>query len=376
MIIDLSAYSSNYLGGVSTYSLGVTQGILYNIPKGWTVSLISTEDIHLPNSENVKTIRIERTIRNKLTNFAHRINYNLFKSYILFFIIRKFELSKHYKKSFSNTIIYTPTTYLNSYINNSINIVSLHDCQEKKFPEYFSKKQILYRKFNCKYTLDRAKLIQVSSQFIKNEILHYFKDETTKTQFFIIAEGVDTEVFKKAQTRNENEKFTIFLPSSFHAHKNHKDIFKALELLDNSNLIEVVLTGEGPELEHYKREATKFLNVKFNFIGYVSRMELVQNYQKANLVVVTSEYESSSLPILEAISCGTKVIASDIPPHKEMKLKLPFELYRLHNQYELSSKIENEIRIQKREINSEYAIPNYDWNFVGDEYWKIFEEII
>ena len=137
-----------------------------------------------------------------------------------------------------------------------------------------------------------------------------------------------------------------------------------------------MLTGEGPELEHYKREATKFLNVKFNFIGYVSRMELVQNYQKANLVVVTSEYESSSLPILEAISCGTKVIASDIPPHKEMKLKLPFELYRLHNQYELSSKIQNEIRIQKREINSEYAIPNFDWNFVGDEYWKIFEEII
>jgi glycosyltransferase involved in cell wall biosynthesis len=46
-----------------------------------------------------------------------------------------------------------------------------------------------------------------------------------------------------------------------------------------------------------------------DLVGFVSRAELVRLYQEAAAVLVTSSYEGFGLPTLEAMACGTPVVA-------------------------------------------------------------------
>ncbi|MFQ5418525.1 MAG: glycosyltransferase family 4 protein, partial [Myxococcota bacterium] len=48
---------------------------------------------------------------------------------------------------------------------------------------------------------------------------------------------------------------------------------------------------------------------RLNIVGRVSRAELVRLYQRATLVAVPSRYEGFGLPAVEAMACGTPVVA-------------------------------------------------------------------
>ncbi len=52
-------------------------------------------------------------------------------------------------------------------------------------------------------------------------------------------------------------------------------------------------------------------------IGYVSDKQLAPLYSGAEMFVFPSIYEGFGMPVLEAIACGTKVIASEIPELRE-----------------------------------------------------------
>jgi glycosyltransferase involved in cell wall biosynthesis len=49
----------------------------------------------------------------------------------------------------------------------------------------------------------------------------------------------------------------------------------------------------------------------------LTRAELAKTYQQASIVLVTSEQEGFGLPVIEALACGSVVLASDIPPLRE-----------------------------------------------------------
>jgi glycosyltransferase involved in cell wall biosynthesis len=49
----------------------------------------------------------------------------------------------------------------------------------------------------------------------------------------------------------------------------------------------------------------------------LTRIELAKVYQQASIVLVTSEQEGFGLPVIEALACGSVVLASDIPPLRE-----------------------------------------------------------
>ncbi len=53
-------------------------------------------------------------------------------------------------------------------------------------------------------------------------------------------------------------------------------------------------------------------------LGKVSQSLLVQAYQRASAVVITSDAEGFGLPVIEALACGAAVIASDIPVLREV----------------------------------------------------------
>ena len=100
--------------------------------------------------------------------------------------------------------------------------------------------------------------------------------------------------------RFENQKNFSYLISSF---KNSK--------------IEIDLYGEGSLKNELKRIADKN-NVKVNFLGVLPYSELKKIYSNYKIFISTSFYEGNPKTILEAMSFGCVVIASNIKNNKEL----------------------------------------------------------
>jgi len=73
----------------------------------------------------------------------------------------------------------------------------------------------------------------------------------------------------------------------------------------------LVLVGDGPDREALAADAP----VSVKFVGWVENP--VPWLQAADVVIVPSRWEGEPLVVLEAMACGTAVVASDIPPNVE-----------------------------------------------------------
>ena len=67
-----------------------------------------------------------------------------------------------------------------------------------------------------------------------------------------------------------------------------------------------------PELAH------ELENLGADLRGYVEKSELARLYRRAACVVLPSRYEGFGLPVLEAMACGTPVVAADEPALREV----------------------------------------------------------
>jgi glycosyltransferase involved in cell wall biosynthesis len=377
IFIDLSEYSSNYHGGVSTFASGITNALIETIPPNEAIFLIfdspnEADKFAIIEKTNISKIILNRRLRRQIAKLFHRLNYNLFSSYDIFRAIKYLEVPIKLRRLVQNQKLYCPTTYLNFHASGAFSLVSIHDCQEKRFPENFSNKQKLYREFQARYTLERSSAVQVSSKFVSDEFTRFFPRQFSKLRspaIVQISEGVDLAFFKPKLSNREMRKFEIFLPSSFHVHKNHMELFEALRRLDGQNLIKVNLTGEGEKKNECIEIASTFKTIEVNFLGYIDKQDLLLRYQDADLVVVCSKYESSSLPILESLACNTPVVAADIPPHVELKERcgLSIELYPLGDAEALSLKILSFLR-KPNTMNLHQQVEEFDWRKISEKY--------
>lgn len=382
ILIDLTSYSPTYKGGVSTYVKGLVNG-LKEISNNSTISLLVFADTDIPWLINfdstITVIRIKQTAP-KFVRILHVINYRVFKSTILLTGIQILSYKNLiWRLSGKSNVIYTPTTYANFPAFNSKLMVSMHDIQEKRYPEFFTRSQKIYRDLNVRNTLKHASHIQVSSHFVKEEIKKYYPKETFKTFFEVIPEGVSLlSSGVQSEKLNEIRQDSVILPASFHPHKNQVillDVFKHLK-----SQIKICATGD--VAIHERQEEFQILTRKNNFylLGFVNEEELEAIYRESLIVLSTSLYESSSLPLLEGISKGCIPVASDIPAHREMALNLTIFLFDPKNPAELATTLDKIAKLSNKELreirqrNSE-ALRKYSWQSIATKYVEVLSRI-
>lgn len=98
-----------------------------------------------------------------------------------------------------------------------------------------------------------------------------------------------------------------------HAFKGVPILLKAAKEIPNVHLL---LVGEGSERGHFKAQA-KDLGIadRCHFVGRLSREQLVNAYRAMDVFAFpsTSAAEAFGLVAIEAMACGTPVVASDLP---------------------------------------------------------------
>ena len=379
IFIDLTAYSPNYLGGVSAYVRGLVGGFS-QIENSKEIILLTAEPTPVENfkSKNNQITIIQIKIRfPRITRYLHVFNYRLVKSQRFLAIIQKVSHADAIKiiNKFPG-VVYCPTTYANFPLKDLKYVVSLHDIQEKHYPEFFSRSQRTYRDLNVKNTLKWASHIQISSHFVGEEIRKYYKLESKKCEFEIISEGVSIKsANSELSIPIKRPSNMVILPASFHQHKNQVILLDALKELDNS--FDFYLTGDstmhvrGREFQELAR------NNHVRLLGYINAKQLQEFYDEAFIVLSTSLYESSSLPLLEGIASGCIPVASDIPAHREMAESFEIFLFDPLNPRDLVLTFKKIAQLSEENVeriiqNNLETINQYKWNAIARKYLGLF----
>lgn len=125
----------------------------------------------------------------------------------------------------------------------------------------------------------------------------------------VIYNGVSQILLGGVPSRNGALRF--LMPARVSSAKDHLTLFKAFEMLD-ANGFELTLCGLGTDdmgfIDFAKMVAP---TASRNFIFLGQRSDIDELYSQADVVLLISKFEALPLTIIEAMSCGKAVIATD-----------------------------------------------------------------
>ena len=204
-------------------------------------------------------------------------------------------------------------------------VVTVHDLIPLKYPDYFPvgirgkiKWQIQ------RFSLKKARMILTDSQFAKGDIIRFGGIDQKKIK--VIHLGVGKEFRKIGDKKRLLEtKKKLNLPNEFllyvgdiNYNKNIKGLISVYsEFSKRQEKLDLVLVGKGfvtassPLSEIKKQIYYLGLEEKVHRVGYVKQDDLVNIYNLAKVYLQLSLAEGFGLPVLEAMACGTPVIASN-----------------------------------------------------------------
>lgn len=195
-------------------------------------------------------------------------------------------------------------------------ITCLHDIAFERHPEFFSKKFVLYYRWLIPRLLRSSRHIITVSEFSRREISAIYGINPEN-----ISVAPNASSFSRAgsgQQVNPHPRPYFLFVGSLDPRKNLLFLLKAFEKAAVKD-VDLVIIGAGhasfaanPEIEKYRNAS----NVVFT--GYVSDAQLRSYYAAAIALINPSLYEGFGLPIAEALSMNTPVLASAIEAFEEV----------------------------------------------------------
>jgi len=203
-------------------------------------------------------------------------------------------------------------------------IVTIHDMSVYAGPEWFS------RSFLAKYyaflplVANRSYHILTVSEFSKSEIIRYLKVKPSKVsvgyngvcELFTPSNQSDVQNVK---VKSKLDRKYVLSVGTLEPRKNLKTLIEAWKISGLAESHDLILVGGKVNIfSNAGFEDSEFETHSIRLMGYVSDLDLASLYSGAAGFVYLSVYEGFGLPILESLSCGCPVLASDIPVFREL----------------------------------------------------------
>ncbi|HEX5979527.1 MAG TPA: glycosyltransferase family 1 protein [Thermoleophilaceae bacterium] len=180
------------------------------------------------------------------------------------------------------------------------NVVYIHDAAPFREPAWFGRVYGAWHRTAMRRICARARLVLVPSQFVAGELGELLGLPGERVR--VVPPGVDARFTPRADRPLAARPYVLAVGTAG-ARKNLSLLDRIAPALEAAGF-ETVVAGSS---RGYLREE----HVGVRSLGYVDEADLPGLYAGAAALAMPSLYEGFGLPCLEAMACGTPVVASD-----------------------------------------------------------------
>lgn len=304
ILICTSHFSPN-VGGVETHLNDLVRAL---VKRKWHVVVSCYQplarNMRMPFHDKKKNLDIYRMYWPGF-NIVHKLTpYPILEFIYLFpglFLVTLYSVMKHrdVKTIHAQGLVPGVVSFILSKVAGKKCIVSTHNL-------YFFTKDSLYTKFTS-YIFSNVNKILTLSNASKNEILSIGVNKKKVGDFRY---WLDLETFKPAKNHISKKDFTVFFVGRLILTKGVGELLKSSSDKRLSK-VKFVFAGMGPLQSDVEKLAEENRNVVY--LGPLEPSRVRESMVKANVVCVPSTVdEGYGRVAMEAISCGTPVLAGDV----------------------------------------------------------------
>jgi glycosyltransferase involved in cell wall biosynthesis len=148
---------------------------------------------------------------------------------------------------------------------------------------------------------------------VSNGLRDYAVQTTPDLPIEVIPNAIDLSVFTPPLQRNRNSTPCLLFVGRFNAFKNVEKLVEAVANLKELGIedFELHLVGEGERRPVVERTVVaKGLTRQVQFLGWLDRDVLVEQYRQADIFVTATTWEGMPNTVLEGMACGLPVVAT------------------------------------------------------------------
>jgi len=232
---------------------------------------------------------------------------------------------------------------------NVVKIVTVHDLVWLRCPETTTRYNLLIQNLCARRAITQADYVVTVSRSTQEELVAALgiPREKTRLVYNTIADCYQPQD-QAAAAKYISEKYRV--PQRYlatvgivHPRKNQQFLVKVLHILESRGQLDCPLLVAGPI---GWKNSSLFRDIKdlglgdgeIRFLGYLPDEDMPAFYAGAQAFLFPTLYEGFGLPPLEAMACGTPVIASDAPSMPEVLGKAA-TLVSLHDPERFASEV-------------------------------------
>lgn len=264
-------------------------------------------------------------------------------------------------------------------------VTVIHDLSPIHYPQWHQFLSSKLQQLFLPSILKKADHIITNSNFTAQDVIRHFPFTKNKTTGILLGKE---DFFKPKPNQAILEKLGILTPYLLHTgtiepRKNLSLLVKAFEEIKKEKYtdLQLVLVGK----LGWKSESLKdLINISpfkkdIKLLGYVERADLPTIYTSASVFVYPSHFEGFGLPVLEAMSCGTPVIVSNVSSLPEI-IGTAGLIFSPNNQSQLVKQIYQVLdNPPLKEILSKKSLQQaekFSWDKTAQETLAVFERLM
>jgi len=201
-------------------------------------------------------------------------------------------------------------------------ILTVHDLSFLRVPQYAEPNLRAYLEQAVPRSVRRADLVLADSQNTKDDVVELL--HVPAERVWVVPAGVEprfhrvadaTELARVQQAYGLTRPFILSV-GTLQPRKNFTGLIEAYHLLRAQHHVPhqlVIVGGKGWLYEPILRRVAELgLQEEVRFLGFAADADLPALYSLADLFAWPSFYEGFGIPVLEAMACGTPVVASNV----------------------------------------------------------------
>lgn len=365
ILIDLTSLADNF-SGIERYALNISKQMIIQDSKNNYI-LVFKNEVH----QEFEKFKDRKNIEIRVINGKKRL---IFNQIILPYKLYRAKADKYLFLAFPSPILFFRKGIINA----------IHDLTCWDYPETMKFLSKWYFRISILNAMKCSERILTVSNFSKNRIINKFG---RRKDIEIIYNGV-SEVFENFKINyKENdlcrlkygikEEYIMAL-GTLEPRKNLELLIKAFIELKRENNInsKLVLVGrKGWKFNSIVEGIDENIKKDIIFTGFIEDIHLPNIYFNADLFIFPSVYEGFGIPLIEAITIGTKVVMSDIEVFREILGDYEFQ-FESNNLLDLKRVILKAIRC--RDNNEIYTLKEkikcYKWEISAKKLIQLLKE--